>query len=155
MKRNISIIKLVLLWVLAFLPLIVVLLCYRRLPAEIPTHWGIDGRADTTGARWTMLILAGLGPVCTAGMFFIRRIDPKKENYSRFSNAYEIFILVFNLFILVIISAAWAEILYPNTIGISAGVLITVTGNIMPKFKHNYFIGIRTPWTLEIGRAHV
>src|SRR5699024_1113102 len=28
------------------------------------------------------------------------------------------------------------------------GVMFIFLGNIMPKFKHNYFVGIKTSWTL-------
>ena len=35
-----------------------------------------------------------------------------------------------------------------NGVKLIIAVLFTVIGNLMPKFKHNYFIGIKTPWTL-------
>lgn len=150
MKRK----KIWLIWLLALLPLVAAAVVYQRLPAEIPLHWGINGEVDNTGARWIILPLASIGLLCTALFFVTRYIDPKRKNYARFTGAYEMYLAVFNLFMLAITLATLVEALYPGTcdmkmvVIIGIGLLFTVIGNLMPKFKHNYFLGIRTPWTL-------
>lgn len=152
MKRSGSV-RLVLMWLLAFAPLLVVLIAYRHLPAQIPTHWNSDGTI-TYGDRWSILPLGAISVIVTALLFVTRRIDPRRENYSRFSGAYQTFILLFNVFMLAMMLFVITESLRPGTLDVqvfvtvAVGILLAVCGNLMPKFKHNYFIGIRTPWTL-------
>lgn len=152
MKRSGSV-RLVLMWLLAFAPLLVVLIAYRHLPAQIPTHWNSDGTI-TYGDCWSILPLGAISVIVTALLFVTRRIDPRRENYSRFSGAYQTFILLFNVFMLAMMLFVITESLRPGTLDVqvfvtvAVGILLAVCGNLMPKFKHNYFIGIRTPWTL-------
>ncbi|MGM9631201.1 SdpI family protein [Butyricicoccus sp.] len=182
MKRSGSV-RLVLMWLLAFAPLLVVLIAYRHLPARIPTHWNSDGTI-TYGDRGYILPLGAISVIVTALLFVTRRIDPRRENYGRFSGAYQTFILLFNVFMLAMTLFVITESLRPGTLDVqvfvtvavgimlamtlfviteslrpgtldvqvfvtvAVGILLAVCGNLMPKFKHNYFIGIRTPWTL-------
>lgn len=145
--------KQIIVWGSALLPLIVILIAYSSLPDQIPKHWDASGNV-TYADRWIILPMAALAPIVTALMFLTRRIDPKRENYNRFSASYELFIVLFNLFMLCMILFVIVESLRPGTLEVQTfilvlvGILIAVSGNMMPKFKHNYFIGIKTPWTL-------
>ena len=33
-------------WLLSLLPLVMIAAVYRRLPAEVPMHWDLDGAVD-------------------------------------------------------------------------------------------------------------
>ncbi len=143
-----------LMWLLAFIPIIVALAAYRSLPAHIPIHWNISGTPDSFGARWVIVPLSAIGLLTTALSYLFRRIDPKTENYQRFSASYTAFFTAFNVLFLCMTSMTIFEALHPGSINvqmailIAIGILFVIIGNMMPKFKFNYFIGIRTPWTL-------
>ena len=82
------------------------------------------------------------------------KIDPKKENYERFKSQYldirMILVVFFAMIQVVIISISMGAtfIKVDMIIKLMVGILLMVLGNLMPKFKQNYFVGIKTPWTL-------
>lgn len=39
--------------------------------------------------------------------------------------------------------------LIPKLVPITIGILLIVLGNYMPRIKFNWFVGIKTPWTLS------
>lgn len=94
-------------------------------------------------------------PILLALMFqFLPKIDPKKQNYVKFQKYYDIFAIFFIAFFVVVNGVMLTEILKPGTlsiglvISIGVSLMLIVLGNMMGKIKHNYFMGIKTPWTL-------
>lgn len=85
----------------------------------------------------------------------VQRIDPHRDNYKRFASTCHVFfmvliLLVFGLCLLTVISAWNPNALnVPMAITLGVGLLFAVMGNLMPKLRQNYFIGIKTPWALE------
>lgn len=143
-----------LIWILAFLPLALVAFTYARLPEQIPTNWGIDGVVQGYGPKWNLLIIAGLSPLVALLYTAMPRLDPKRRNYEKFSRQYNGFICVFLLLLFGFTAMIVSESLSPGKISIGKtimavfGLFFVYLGNIMPKFKRNYFMGIKTPWTL-------
>jgi len=139
--------------VLSLLPIVVTALLYNSLPAEIPTHWGIDGTV-TYSPKSEIWPITGLTPLMALLFIVVPNIDPKKRNYKRFSGVYELFCVVIMLFMLAMSSFMLIEALRPGTVNVSkvvpfmVGVLFIYIGNIMPKVKHNYSFGVKTPWAL-------
>jgi uncharacterized membrane protein len=129
-------------------------LAYSHLPDQIPTHWNIRGEVDGYGSR----TFGALGiPLITLGIFFLFRflpsIDPRKRNYVQFAKSYRAIKLVFIIFMFTLYSATILFSLgYPVNItfvvNLLIGILFIVIGNYLGKVKHNYFVGIKTPWTL-------
>ncbi|MCX6798525.1 MAG: SdpI family protein, partial [Candidatus Diapherotrites archaeon] len=124
------------------------------LPGVVPTHWNAAGQIDGYGPNW---IAAMLMPLIMAGMllFFalIPRIDVFKHNLKMFEREYWALACVLMLFF----AALFAMILAPNFgfkpdvvdfMVISFALLFAAIGYLMPRFKRNFFVGIRTPWTL-------
>lgn len=144
----------ILLWAAALLPFLMVAAVWAHLPAQVPTHWGLSGSADQYSARWVLWLLAAVNPLACLLMAVLPKVDPKAGNYRKFSGSYRVFQLVLALFLDAVVAAALAETLRPGTVNIamaiqlSAGVLLMVIGNMMPKFRQTYFCGIKTPWTL-------
>ncbi len=86
-------------------------------------------------------------------MTLLPKMDPKKANYEKFKGSYNIIINVLVIFFIALHIVTLAYNLgFPVDVGlfvpIGIGVLFIVLGNYMPKLKHNYFVGIRTPWTI-------
>jgi len=141
-------------WVFALAPLAIVAALYSRLPDTIPMHWGLGGeiRHDHRANIWW---LAGMSPVI-AGLFMVLpKIDPRKRNYEKFRGFYDAFCLLMMIFLLGVVGIILSESFNPGRIRVEVvavalcGLLFVFLGNMMPKIKSTFFIGIRTPWTLS------
>ena len=144
----------ILVWVLALLPLAVTLALYGRRPEQVPIHWNMQGRVDEYGPRIQLIWLALVPLGIHLMMLLLPRIDPKKDNYARFGRVYGILRLAMVLFFLLMQGITLYAALAPappqagRLILAAVGLLLCVIGNFMPKFKHNYFCGVKTPWAL-------
>lgn len=127
---------------------------YGRLPAWVPTHWNASGRADGFISKpWGPFIL----PLVTAGacllMLLLPRISPRGFRIERFRRVFEIIqvtivAFLFLVTMLVLLAGAGVPIPMDRAIFASTGLLLIVLGNFMGKVTKNFFVGIRTPWTL-------
>jgi uncharacterized membrane protein len=97
-------------------------------------------------------------PLVAIGMYilfiFIPSLDPKKEKYQQFAKVYFLFRLLILLMMLVIYLIASFNTLGYNVrvevwIPVAIGLMFIILGNYMGKIKANWFMGIRTPWTLS------
>jgi len=149
-SKTINVIIIVL---LAF-TLIGIFMVYGKLPATVPIHWNYNGEVDNYGPKSTFWIiyLAMIGTNIL--MVVISKIDPKKDNYKQFRRSFDIFRLILTLFLIIIlvitisVSLGNKKIDIKTVIPALVGILFAIIGNYMPKFKHNYTMGIKTPWTL-------
>ncbi|MGN1014675.1 MAG: SdpI family protein [Butyricicoccus sp.] len=150
--------KKTMLWISACLPLVPAALCYSRLPAIIPIHWGLDGQVNGTVPRPMIFLLGAIGLLVTLLMLFSARTDPKQQNSKRNQPLYDSIAIAFNLLILVLMLTTIAESLRPGTLNVGrlatliVGALYAFIGNLLPKAKQNYRLGIRTSWALSDGR---
>ena len=148
-RRNIA-----LLWAFSVVPVIILMTVYQKLPERVPVNFGFDGTVNAYGDRATLWMMAGLGPLMALLFQFLPRIDPKRQNYAKFQRYYDQFAIFMELFLLVVFGLVVTETLRPGTVSIGRAVtalisiMLVLLGNMMGKIKHNYFFGIRTPWTL-------
>lgn len=142
-------------WLLALLPLVLVAVFYARLPDEVPMHWGFDGEIDRYGGKNELWLMAALGPLFALLFQFLPRLDPRKRNYEKFQKYYDAFGVVITAFVAVMMGIALVEAFHPGTVSMGrvvsalVGLLFVFIGNLMGKVKPNFFMGIRTPWTLS------
>lgn len=140
------------------LPLAYLISTYSSLPPEIPLHFDIHGNPDRLGTKQSFLLVAlgmsilGLGVALL--IRFVPRIDPKKKAryspsvFAHFSQA--ILVLMAFLTAMVVYAGAKGHIaLRENLIFPVIAVFLSVFGSMLGNVKPNYFVGIRTPWTLE------
>jgi len=128
-------------------------------PDRIPVHWNISGEVDRYGSRFEGLVMVPLiGLLVYALMLFLPRFDPGRANYERFAGVYY-FLRVSVLAVMALIYGVihlWirgAEIDMGKFVGITVGALFFVIGNLFGKIRPNWFVGMRTPWTLSSKRA--
>jgi uncharacterized membrane protein len=128
-------------------------------PERIPVHWGMTGEVDRYGGRLEGLFaLPGLAVVVYLLMLFLPRIDPGRANYARFGGAYAairaavllIFAVLYGVTHLII---RGAQIDMPRVVGLMVGAMFFLFGNLLGKIRPNWFVGVRTPWTLSSKRA--
>jgi uncharacterized membrane protein len=135
-------------------PFVYLAIIWNTLPEEVPTHWNYKGEVDKWGDKYSLIALLFLLPVLTyVLMLVIPKIDPKKKIELMGGKYYQLkFILVLFMstlaFIILNISVNQSTS-SSNLIFIPIGVLFIVLGNYFKVIQPNYFIGIKTPWTLE------
>ncbi|MHB8135070.1 MAG: SdpI family protein [Anaerolineaceae bacterium] len=128
-------------------------------PDPMAVHWGASGQADGYGSVFTGVWLI---PLMVVGLTFllaaIPYIDPLRENIKKFSGEYNLFILIFAIYMLYVqmlslaYNLGWISNLNPYFIP-AMGILMIFVGQLIGKAHRNYFIGIRTPWTLQDERV--
>lgn len=132
---------------------------YPRLPETVPTHWSIDGQPNGWSSR---LWGAWMIPLFLIGMLalfrFLPVIDPRGKNYTKFGGTFEAIIVSLMLFmlglhIIVLRAALGYNVGMRRVLPIGVGALFIVIGNLLPRARPNWFIGLRTPWTLSSDRV--
>lgn len=136
------------------IPFIYIWVIWDQLPDKVPLHWNINGEVDRYGDKIELLMIPILLPLLVYLLFWIiPKIDPKRKikNMGRKYDLLKTFMTVFmSALAMVIIYAAKNESFYnPNYILLPIGCLFVVLGNFFKTIRANYFIGIKTPWTLE------
>ncbi|RLG20389.1 hypothetical protein DRN67_00070 [Candidatus Micrarchaeota archaeon] len=133
---------------------------YPQLPAEVPTHWNAQGEIDDYSSREIAVFLIPAISLFVYAIFLaIPRIAVFKRNVDDFySNAgpgfFTIFMLfMFGVYAFSLLAGLGYELSMTYFIIPALALLFGYMGYIMPTMKRNYFIGIRTPWTLSSDRV--
>jgi uncharacterized membrane protein len=128
---------------------------YPQMPGSMVSHWNAQGQPDGYTSKFLGLFLMPAIITIMAVLFLaIPKIDPLKENIKTFRGYYDNFILIIVLFMFYInaLTVFWnlgkrfdlIQFLMP-----AFGLLFYYCGVLVKKAKRNFFIGIRTPWTLN------
>ena len=140
--------------VIILIPLAIALYLYPELPAKLPSHWNIYGEIDGYSSK---PFAVWFFPLLNLGIYFMMiilpKIDPRRENYLRFGKSYRIIRILLIIFLAILyLVTILAGLGYPVKVDLlvklGVSLLLLVMGNVMGKFQHNYFVGIKTPWTL-------
>jgi len=131
-------------------------LLWNQLPDPMASHWDVNDQVNGYMSRfWGVYLM----PLVTIGMFLIfliiPNIDPLKANIAQFRETFNLFIafMVGFMAYIHVLTLRW-NLGYTN-LGISKamlpamGLLFFIIGSMLRKAKRNWFIGIRTPWTLS------
>jgi len=132
------------------------ILLWNHLPEQMASHWNVNDQVDGYMSKfWGVFLM----PLISAGMFLlfliIPNIDPLKANIAQFRETFNIFIILIVAFMLYIHGLTLTWSLGYQGFQMSAamlpflGILFIVVGYMLRKAKRNFFIGIRTPWTLS------
>lgn len=128
---------------------------YQMLPELVVSHWNIQGVADGYSSRGMgAFALPAIITVAYLLFLILPSIDPQKNRYADFGRAYQaIKIAVLGMLAAIYIIASLVNIGYQIPIQIVVpilvGLLFVVIGSNLGNVKKNYFVGIRTPWTLS------
>ncbi len=130
----------------------------RGLPDIVPTHWNAAGQIDGYGSKWgAALIMPGVMLFMLLMMIALPKISPKKFEIDTFRNTFNYIMLV----VMAMEASLGVIILRMTVIGPAAKtfpmvgamfavlfLFFAILGNSLGKVKRNFFMGIRTPWTL-------
>lgn len=128
---------------------------YPQLPDRIASHWNAQGRVDGYMSKDAGLFLMPFISVVLFLLFvLIPRIDPLKANIAVFRKYYDWFVVIMMLFLfyLYLLTILWNSGTRFNMVVFlvpALGILFYYCGVLIKNAKRNWFIGIRTPWTLS------
>ncbi len=132
---------------------------YPKMPEQMASHWNAQGKVDGYMSRFWGVFLMPFVFVGLALLFIaIPRIDPLKNNIEKFRKYYDGFIILFFIFMLLVYfqTILWnlgIEISPNLAFPILMGFLFFYIGVLLENAKRNWFIGIRTPWTLSSDKV--
>lgn len=149
-------------YILMYLPLVVVLIVLPHLPEKIPAHYGFDNQVDRWGSKYEALLFPVISILMGYFLLAMARLAAKKEEHGE--NNKNVTIIV-GILVLILLNALNVYSLYTSfnkvenlsfvsldigqlVFGI-IGMLMIVTGNLMPKLRMNSMIGLRTPWSMK------
>ena len=132
---------------------------YAKMPELMAGHWDARGVVNGTIPRfWGVYLMPFIATAMYALFLFIPKLDPMKQNIEKFRQHYDGFIAFLMVFIFYLygLTLAWnlgyrfdmVLMMVP-----AFAVLFYDVGIVVPKSEPNWFIGIRTPWTLSSPRV--
>lgn len=145
-----------------FIPVILIILSvlasfyfYANFPDQVPTHWNYKGEIDGWSPKaFAAFFFPGLNLAMYLLFLIFPYLDPKKDRYAEFAKTYHVFkgmlvAVMTAIYFYVGLAGLGYELPVTAVIPPAIGVLFVVLGNYMGKIKPNWFMGIRTPWTLS------
>jgi len=136
------------------------LVLWNQLPDPMASHWGPNDEVNGYMSKfWGVFLM----PLITLGMtvlfLIIPSIDPLKANIAQFRDVFNLFITLIVAFMLYIYALSLRWNLGYTDFGMSRamlpamGILFFFLGYMLRKAKRNFFIGVRTPWTLSSDKV--
>ncbi|MBW2979825.1 SdpI family protein [Candidatus Woesearchaeota archaeon] len=128
---------------------------YPQMPDRMASHWNSQGEVDGYMSRfWGLFLMPIVVTFCFLLFIFLPRIDPLKKNVEKFRKYYDWFIALFIafMFYVYLLTIFWnLDYRFNMTVMIipAFGILIYYIGILVENCKRNWFIGIKTPWTLS------
>lgn len=128
---------------------------YPWMPEQVASHWNTLGQVDGYMPRaWGAFLLPTVSLALLGLLWLIPLMDPLRRNIERFRGQYERFLLIFVLFFgyLHLLTLLWNVGVQFNLLAVLSpafGALLYYVGVLTEHAKPNWFIGIRTPWTLS------
>ena len=152
--RPSNLIKEVILWGIILIPFVYLSLVWNELPERVPVHFNLRGEADGWAGKTALI---GIVFFTTAAMnlllLVIPNIDPKRKleymgnKYTQLRFILVIFMVALSVYL--VYNATNPATFQLNILLLLIGGLFIALGNYFQAIKPNYFIGIKTPWTLE------
>lgn len=128
---------------------------YPQLPPTVATHWSLRGTPDGFSSRLAAVsIIPSVILVMTGVFAVLPKVDPRRENYARFLSTYWLIANAVILFMLIahgmiVATGLGYSVKIDRLMPLGVGALFIVLGNYLTRVEPNWFIGIRTPWTLS------
>jgi uncharacterized membrane protein len=140
------------------LQIVIAIGAFPFLPPIVPTHWNAAGQVNGYASRWVNTILF---PAISIGIYlllrFVSALSPRLSGRSGVAAnaqvratllvAILLFMLVVQLCVTSIALGIAIDITFVLTLAVA--LLFIVIGNFLGKTRRNFWMGIRTPWTLS------
>ncbi len=143
-------------WLLIILaiPFIYLAVIWHQIPETVATHFDISGKADGFGDKSSLILIIALLMIPTYLILLLTPIIDPKKRIQTMGSAYDkitfvIMIMLSALALFIIHSGVSGNDSDPRIVFAIISLFLMALGNYFPTIKPNYFMGIRTPWTLE------
>jgi len=131
---------------------------YFFLPETIPLHWNAMGDIDSWGPRLNVFWMGALPLLILALLHYLPALDPRRDSYAKHERAYGALKAITVLFL---VAVSWIDVAVSlgarldvsALVRLGTGILFIVLGNYLGQIRPNYFVGIKTPWTLANGEV--
>ena len=138
---------------IALIPFVYLIYIWNRLPEKVPMHWNGAGEIDRYGDKKELVaILCMLVGITYFVFLIIPYVDPKQKLQNmgnKLNNLRMILTLFMSGLAVFILYSVQQKSSNPGFVFAIIGLLFAFLGNYFKTIKPNYFIGIKTPWTLE------
>jgi uncharacterized membrane protein len=145
--------------VIVIISFIIGIASYTHLPNMLASHWGENGNVNGYMPKfWALFLIPVISAALLLLFYFLPRIDPLKKNYEKFMKYYDSFILLIIIFMfyIYILTILWNfHVNFSMNLALipALGFLFFYAGVVMKHLKRNWFIGIRTPWTISSDKV--
>lgn len=147
----------ILILIILVLPFGYLAFTWNEFPARVPIHFNHKGEADNYGPKaFGLLLLPVINILLFLLLKYLPKIDPRKENYVLFEGRYKAIRLIIHIFLtfifFLLVSSMLkgsSSLLHPKLVIIGFALLTMVLGNYFSAVRPNFFVGVRTPWTLS------
>jgi len=130
------------------------LIVYPHLPGRVPSHWNWRGQVDDYSAKWTLFVtMPGIMVGFMLLFAFMPWLSPRHFEVDSFRSTY-LYIMLVILGLMAYIQAmmVWAGLNrgFNAAKALAGGIslMFALLGNVLDKVQRNFYIGIRTPWTI-------
>ena len=144
---------------LIVISIIVSIVLVPYMPQRMASHWNMQGEVDGTMSRfWGLFLLPMVSVFLFLLFILIPKIDPLKANIQKFQKHYDGFVFILMLFLsyIYVLTLLWNRGIHFNMTRLMVpafAALLFCSGMVIERAKQNWFIGIRTPWTLSSERV--
>jgi uncharacterized membrane protein len=142
-------------FLIVLLSFIVGVYFYPLMPSKMASHWDINGNVNGYMSKfWGLFLMPIISLTMLLLFIFLPKLDPQKENYKKFQKYFDNFIILLLLFLFYIygFTIFWSlgqKMDVNLAISPAFAVLFYYASVLIEKSKRNWFVGIRTPWTLS------
>lgn len=144
---------LILTTIVLLLPILIGLLLWNRLPDQIPSHWDVNGEVDGWSSKafavfFFPALLLAVHWLCVLASC----ADPKSKEYHPKAAQLVLWtcpVLSLLLNTMVYAAALGYEINIEIIMPLLVGLMFIIVGNLLPKMRQSYTMGIKLPWTLH------
>lgn len=132
---------------------------YPKMPGMMASHWNAQGQVNGYMSKaWALFLMPGISVALYLLFLLIPRIDPLRNNIKKFRNYFDNFITIILAFLFYIyLASIFWNLGYQFNMGYvllpAFAILFYYAGILIENAKRNWFIGIRTPWTLSSERV--
>jgi len=127
---------------------------YPKLPEHVPVHWNIHGEVDGWGEKtWALFLMPVMMALLTAALYVLPWLSPRGFKVDEFREAFNcMMVLVVALLGYVGATMVYAACHPSGNVGrgLMGGMFLFFAGigSLLPRLHKNFWMGIRTPWTL-------
>lgn len=132
---------------------------YPQMPEQIPIHWNAAGQIDDYGHKQVWAFFTpGILTVMLGVLAAVPYLSPKHFEISSFGGVYARIVLLVTCLLayihaLLTAAALDQEIDTSRALLVGMGIFFALLGNLLGKVRRNFFVGVRTPWTIADERT--